>query len=103
MPATRDCVTMIQFICSTSARRIFLASKPFQLIILFSPPESRVWTRVVVNGSRGPGGLYNHTMTLVDSKLFIFGGTIAAGKYSNDMWVLDLDSCTFPSTLFEPF
>jgi hypothetical protein len=33
-------------------------------------------------------------MTLVGSKLFVFGG-VNAKRHSNDIWALDLDSCTF--------
>ncbi|KAI0283606.1 hypothetical protein BGY98DRAFT_1183851 [Russula aff. rugulosa BPL654] len=54
-----------------------------------SIPVSREWTRIVVNGP-GPGGRYNHTFTLVGSKLFVFGGRIASGRL-NDIWALDLN------------
>ncbi|KAF8499857.1 hypothetical protein F5888DRAFT_1921663 [Russula emetica] len=50
---------------------------------------SREWTRIVVNGP-GPGGRCNHTMTLVGSKLFVFGGRTVRRRL-NDIWVLDLD------------
>ncbi|KAI0283620.1 hypothetical protein BGY98DRAFT_1093720 [Russula aff. rugulosa BPL654] len=45
---------------------------------------SRDWTRIVVNGP-GPCGRYYHTMTLVDSKLFVFGGKSAKIK-SDPFW-----------------
>ncbi|KAF8492377.1 hypothetical protein F5888DRAFT_909723 [Russula emetica] len=52
---------------------------------------SREWTRIVVNGpGPGPGGRFNHTMTLVGSKLFVFGGRSARGRL-NDIWALDLN------------
>ena len=37
---------------------------------------------------------------MVDSKLFIFGGQVD-GKFLNDMWALDLNTCTLdrPSPL----
>ncbi|KAF8499885.1 hypothetical protein F5888DRAFT_1611171 [Russula emetica] len=54
-----------------------------------SIPVSREWTRIVVNGP-GPGGRFNHTMTLIGSKLFVFGGRTAKGRL-NDIWALDLD------------
>ncbi|KAF8492373.1 hypothetical protein F5888DRAFT_1858822 [Russula emetica] len=50
---------------------------------------SREWTCILVNGP-GPGGRYYHTMTLVGSKLFVFGGRTAKGRL-NDIWALDLD------------
>ncbi|KAI0283615.1 hypothetical protein BGY98DRAFT_682872 [Russula aff. rugulosa BPL654] len=50
---------------------------------------SREWTRIAVNGP-GPGGRRYHTMTLVGSKLFVFGGKSPKG-YFNDIWALDLN------------
>ncbi|KAF8492379.1 hypothetical protein F5888DRAFT_910078 [Russula emetica] len=50
---------------------------------------SREWTRILVNGP-GPSGRFNHTMTLIGSKLFVFGGCSAKGPL-NDIWALDLD------------
>jgi hypothetical protein len=55
----------------------------------------------VVNGP-GPGGRFYHTMTLVGSKLFVFGGLSAKG-WLNDIWALDLNCCTFASRFPEPF
>ncbi|KAN0125678.1 galactose oxidase [Russula decolorans] len=49
--------------------------------------ESREWTRVVVNGP-GPGGRYFHTVTMIRSKLFVFGG-VMGGKSLNDVWALN--------------
>ena len=42
----------------------------------------------------GPGGRYYHTMTLVDSKLFVFGGRRYAGNFKSDIWALDLNCGT---------
>jgi len=33
----------------------------------------------------GPGGRFDHTMSMVGSKPFVFGGQIG-GKFYNDMW-----------------
>ena len=64
-----------------------------QLIRVSCVLVSREWSRVVVNG-RGPGGRYYYTMTLVGSKLFVFGGWTAERRF-NDIWALDLNSCAF--------
>ncbi|KAF8488139.1 hypothetical protein F5888DRAFT_1879044, partial [Russula emetica] len=58
-------------------------------ISTYSIPVSREWTRILVNGPR-PGGRYGHTMTLVGSKLFVFGGRTVKERF-NDIWALDLD------------
>jgi hypothetical protein len=55
----------------------------------------------VVNGP-GPGGRYYHTMTLVGSKLFVFGGWTAT-RCLNDIWAFDLNYCTFGPRFSEPF
>ena len=55
----------------------------------------------MVNGP-GPGGRFHHTMMLVGSKLFVFGG-VSAGKRSNDIWALDFYRCTFVPRFPEPF
>ncbi|KAI0283586.1 hypothetical protein BGY98DRAFT_1093694 [Russula aff. rugulosa BPL654] len=49
---------------------------------------SREWTRIVVHGP-GPGGRCYHTMNLIGSKLFVFGGS--SKRYHNDIWALDLN------------
>jgi hypothetical protein len=54
---------------------------------------SREWFRIVVDGP-GPGGRFSHTMTLVGSKLFVFGGRTTKRRL-NDVWALDLNCCTF--------
>ena len=56
----------------------------------------------MVNGPR-PCGRYYHTMTLIGSKLFVFGGQNDAGTCFNDMWAFDLNSGTFPRRFPELF
>ena len=62
---------------------------------------SREWARIVIDGP-GPGSRYYHTMTLVGSKLFVFGGRTDKRRL-NDMWALDLNYCTFSPLFPEPF
>jgi len=78
-------------------------SRPLQLIITSSVPVSREWTRVVANGPK-PCGRYCHTMMLVGSKLFVFGGwDYDARKFFNDIWGFNLSCCTFTHRFPEPF
>ena len=96
---------MIHYIFSTLACQIFCCQDPLQLI-RSCVPVSREWTRIVVHGP-GPGGRTYHTMTLVGSKLFVFGGRTgkshAATGLLNDIWVLDLNRCTFAPHIPDPF
>jgi len=52
----------------------------------------------------GPCGRRNHTVTLVGSNLFAFGGRSGVyGGFFNDIWALDLNRCTFAPRFHEPF
>ena len=46
----------------------------------------------------GPGGRYFHTVTMIRSKLFVFGG-VMGGTSLNDVWALDLNSSTIAPSL----
>ena len=92
---------MTHFIFSTSACRIFSCQDSLQLIRASCLPVSREWARVVVNGPR-PRSRYSHTVTLVGSNLFVFGGRTEKRCY-NDIWALDLNHCTFAHRFHEPF
>src|SRR6266478_4325807 len=77
-----------------------LMSSALQLIRTSCVPVSRKWTSVVVNGP-GPGGRYFHTVTLVGSNLFVFGGRIYGG-HLNDIWAFNLNHCTSAHHFHEP-
>jgi len=57
---------------------------------------SREWTRVVTSP-----GVWGHTMTVVGSKLFLFGGSVD-WTASNNMWSLELTSSQPHWELCEP-
>ena len=82
---------------------LFECQDPRQLIRAFFVPESRKWARIKVPGP-GPGSRHHHTMTLIGSKLFVFGGKSPELRRSlNDIWALDLNSCTFAACFPDPF
>ena len=55
----------------------------------------------MVNGPR-PVSRCGHAVTMVGSRLFVFGGHTDGG-FVNDMWALDLNSSTIPHHFFETF
>ena len=58
----------------------------------------------MVNGPR-PAGRVGHAVTMVGSKLFVFGGDIGEvyEEYSNDTWAFDWNSRTIAHRCFKPF
>jgi hypothetical protein len=78
-----------------------LCQGPLQLIRVSCAPASRKWFRIVINGP-GPCARSYHTMTLIGSKLFVFGGESAKG-FLNDIWALDLNHCMLVPRFREDF
>jgi len=51
----------------------------------------------------GPCGRSYHTVILVGSNLFVFGGWPGIDQCFNDIWALNLNRCTFAPRFHEPF
>ncbi|MBW0493722.1 hypothetical protein O181_033437 [Austropuccinia psidii MF-1] len=51
--------------------------------------STREWTRVKVSGPC-PEGRYGHSVAIIGSKFFIFGGQTDNGRFMNDLWSFDL-------------
>jgi len=54
---------------------------------------------------RSPGARYGHTTTVVDYKVYVFGGRGPAGLMYNDLWCLDVETWKWslmPSTTAPP-
>ena len=59
----------------------------------------------MVNGPR-PAGRVGHAVTMVGSKLFVFGGKTKGetyDEYLNDTWIFDWNSRTIAHRYFKPF
>ena len=53
------------------------------------------WKKVRVQGEIAPEPRYGHTATLIDNRMFIFGGRGKDEQIFKDIWFLDLDTWTW--------
>ncbi|PGH05056.1 hypothetical protein GX51_03154 [Blastomyces parvus] len=61
--------------------------------------SSRQWSRAVPPGPR-PAGRYGHTLNIVGSKIYVFGGQVE-GFFFNDLVAFDLNALQNPSNKWE--
>ena len=66
--------------------------------------DTMTWHNPTCSG-RAPGPRYGHSVTVVDYKVYVFGGRGPAGLLHNDLWCLDIESWKWtlmPSTTAPP-
>ncbi|CAI7664333.1 unnamed protein product [Penicillium crustosum] len=61
--------------------------------------SSRQWSRAIPPGSR-PAGRYGHTLNILGSKLYVFGGQVE-GFFFNDLIAFDLNQLQNPANKWE--
>ncbi|QQK41031.1 Cell polarity protein (Tea1), putative [Penicillium digitatum] len=61
--------------------------------------SSRQWSRAIPPGSR-PSGRYGHTLNILGSKLYVFGGQVE-GFFFNDLIAFDLNQLQNPANKWE--
>ncbi|KAJ5163673.1 Kelch-type beta propeller [Penicillium coprophilum] len=61
--------------------------------------SSRQWSRAIPPGSR-PSGRYGHTLNILGSKLYVFGGQVE-GFFFNDLIAFDLNQLQSPTNKWE--
>lgn len=60
---------------------------------------TKQWSRALPAGPR-PSGRYGHTLNILGSKLFVFGGQVE-GTFFNDLACFDLNALQSPSNRWE--
>jgi hypothetical protein len=67
--------------------------------------DTSKWHKPVLGGKGSPGPRYGHAATVIDFKVYVFGGKGENGLLYNDLWVLDVERWTWellPSTSAPP-
>jgi Galactose oxidase, central domain len=83
-------------ICSTLVSRY--ATTPHFLLLIFIA-ASRQWSRAAPAGNK-PAGRYGHTLNILGSKIYIFGGQVE-GLFFNDLLAFDLNALQNPANQWE--
>ena len=66
---------------------------------LLTLSATRHWSRSVPPAGR-PAGRYGHTLTILGSKIYVFGGQVE-GYFFNDLIAFDLNTLQIPSSTWE--
>lgn len=69
------------------------------LVLISDFSASRQWSRAIPPGPR-PAGRYGHTLNILGSKLYVFGGQVE-GFFFNDLVAFDLNQLQNPSNKWE--
>ena len=69
------------------------------MVITLTASATRQWSRANPPGTR-PAGRYGHTLNIVGSKLYIFGGQVE-GYFFNDLVAFDLNALQMPGNQWE--
>lgn len=67
--------------------------------MLIGHTASRQWSRATPNGPK-PAGRYGHTLNIIGSKIYIFGGQVE-GYFFNDLLAFDLNALQLPANQWE--
>lgn len=62
-------------------------------------PATKAWSRALPAGPR-PAGRYGHTLNILGSKIYIFGGQVE-GQFFNDLVAFDLNALQAASNRWE--
>jgi hypothetical protein len=69
------------------------------LLLTEQRTATRQWSRSLPAGTR-PSGRYGHSLNILGSKIFIFGGQVE-GYFMNDLAAFDLNQLQMPSNRWE--